>query len=217
MKKTIFTTLLMCLFVFSNVLAQDTTTDNSDFSKWQVRLRGIVVTPNESATIQTIGGDVDISTAFVPELDFTYFFTENWAAELILGTTNHDVKAVGTSAGDINLGDVWLLPPTLTFQYHFTGGNLKPYLGIGVNYTIFYGVNEGSVADSVDYSNSVGFAFQAGLDYALGDKWFLNVDLKQIYIQTDAVVNATTELGATVGADVDINPLVFGFGFGMKF
>ncbi len=217
MKKSIFTTLLMCLFVFSNVLAQESTTDNSDFSKWQVRLRGIVVTPNESATIQTIGGDADISTAFVPELDFTYFFTEKWAAELILGTTNHDVKAVGTSAGDINLGDVWLLPPTLTFQYHFTGGNLKPYLGVGVNYTIFYGVNDGPVADSVDYSNSAGFAFQAGLDYALGDKWFLNVDLKQIYIQTDAVVNATTALGATVGANVDINPLVLGFGFGMKF
>ncbi len=217
MKKSIFTTLLMCLFVFSNVLAQDSTTDNSDFSKWQVRLRGIVVTPNESAIIQAIGGDVDISTAFVPELDFTYFFTEKWAAELILGTTNHDVKAVGTSAGNINLGDVWLLPPTLTFQYHFTGGKLKPYLGVGVNYTIFYGVNEGPVADSVDYSNSFGFAFQAGLDYALGDKWFLNVDLKQVYIQTDAVVNATTALGATVGANVDINPLVFGFGFGMKF
>jgi outer membrane protein len=217
MKKTIFTTLLMCLFMFTNVFAQDTTTDNSDFSKWQVRLRGIIVTPNESATIEAIGGDVDISTAFVPELDFTYFFTENWAAELILGTTNHDVKAVGTSAGDINLGDVWLLPPTLTFQYHITGGDLKPYLGAGLNYTIFYGVNEGPVADSVDYDNSVGFALQAGLDYALGDKWFLNVDLKQIFLQTDATINATSALGATVGADVDINPLVIGFGFGMKF
>ena len=60
-------------------------------------------------------------------------------------------------------------------------------------------------------------ALQAGLDYALGDKWFLNLDLKQIFLQTDATVNATTALGATVGADVDINPLVIGFGFGMKF
>ena len=219
MKKTIFIMLLACLAMFTSVNAQETETEtnNAEFSKWQARFRLILVAPNESATIEAIGGDVEICTAFVPELDFTYFFTENWAAELILATTNHDVKAVSTAAGDINLGDVWLLPPTLTLQYHFTGGKLKPYLGTGINYTIFYGVDEGPVADSVDYDNSIGFALQAGLDYALGDKWFLNLDLKQIFLQTDATVNATTALGATVGADVDINPLVIGFGFGMKF
>jgi len=219
MKKTIFTTFITCLCIFASLNAQelDTNTTTTDFSQWQVRFRFISVTPSESATIEAIGGDVDISSAFVPELDFTYFFTENWAAELILATTNHDVKAVSTSAGDIKLGDVWLLPPTLTAQYHFTGGALKPYLGVGINYTIFYGVDEGNVADSVDYDNSVGFALQAGFDYALGDKWFLNLDAKQIFLQTDATVNATTALGATVGADVDINPLVIGFGVGMKF
>jgi len=219
MKKTIFITLIASLALFTSVNAQETEseTNQAEFSTWQVRFRLISVIPNESATIETIEGDVNISTAFVPELDFTYFFTENWAAELILATTNHDVKAVNTAAGNINLGDVWLLPPTLTFQYHFTGGALKPYLGAGLNYTIFYGVDEGPVADSVDYDNSVGFALQAGLDYSLGDKWFLNVDFKQIFLQTDATVNATTALGATVKADVDINPLVIGFGVGMKF
>jgi len=105
------------------------------------------------------------------------------------------------------------LPPTLTLQYHFTGGKLKPYLGVGVNYTIFYGVDEGDVVD-VEYDNTVGFAFQGGLDYALGDKWFLNVDLKQILLSTDVKVDAGA---VVVGADVDINPLVFGFGVGMKF
>lgn len=219
MKKSIFTSLLVCLVLFNGVNAQESEPQSADtdYSKWQVRFRFISVTPNESATIEAIGGDADISSAFVPELDFTYFFTENWAAELILATTNHDVKAVNTAAGNINLGDVWLLPPTLMVQYHFTGGKLKPYLGTGINYTIFYGVDEGPVADSVDYDNSIGFAIQAGLDYALGDKWFLNLDLKQIFLQTDATVNATTALGATVGADVDINPLVIGFGVGMKF
>lgn len=37
------------------------------------------------------------------------------------------------------VGKVWLLPPTLTFQYHFTDfGAFKPYVGAGVNYTILY-------------------------------------------------------------------------------
>ena len=217
MKKVIISLLVIFIIPFS-VFSQTDDSDNSnDFSKWQVRLRGIIVAPDESATIEAVGGTVDISTAFVPELDFTYFFTENWAAELILATTKHDVEAISTAVGTIDLGDVWLLPPTLTVQYHFTGGALKPYLGTGINYTIFYGEDEGPVADAIDYENSVGFALQGGLDYDLNDQWFLNVDVKKIFLQTDVTVNATTALEATVGADVDINPLVIGFGFGYRF
>ena len=148
----------------------------------------------------------------------SFFFTKNWSAELILGTTRHDVKAVSTAAGDIELGNVWLLPPTLTMQYHFlTEEGFRPYLGAGLNYTIFYGANEGSVADNVSYDNSVGLAFQVGFDYDLNEKWFLNLDAKYITLSTDATIDATTALGATVGAAVDINPLVIGFGIGMRF
>jgi len=209
--------LFILLFGFAfNINAQENQSTD-DYSKWQVRLRLISVIPNESADIEAIGGDVEISTAFVPELDFTYFFNKNWAAELILGTAKHDVEAVSTAAGDIDLGHVWLLPPTLTMQYHFYANDFKPYLGAGVNYTIFYGVDEGPVADDVDYDSSFGLAFQGGIDYNLNDKWFLNLDAKYIFINTDATVDATTALGASVGADVDINPLVIGFGIGMKF
>jgi outer membrane protein len=56
---------------------------------WQVRLRGVAVQPNEKSEVSTIGGDVNISNSFIPELDFTYFFNKNVAAELILGTTKH--------------------------------------------------------------------------------------------------------------------------------
>ena len=105
---------------------------------WLVRLRAINVVPNEEATITPIGGDVDIDTSVVPELDITYFVQDNWALELILGVTPHDVMAVDTAAGDIDLGDVTLLPPTLTLQYHFNPeGQYRPYVGAGVNYTHF--------------------------------------------------------------------------------
>ncbi|MEA1787444.1 OmpW family outer membrane protein [Arenibacter sp. GZD96] len=217
MKQYILGLIFITLFPFSVLAQQDPSPKATDFSKWQVRLRGLVITPDESADIEAIGGDVAIETAVVPELDFTYFITKNWALELILATSNHDVKAVNTAAGTIELGDVWLLPPTLTVQYHFTGGVLKPYLGAGLNYTIFYGADEGPVADDVEYDNSVGIAFQAGVDFNLSDRWFLNLDIKKIFINTDATVNATTALGATVGADVDIDPLVLGFGVGYRF
>lgn len=207
--------MIVLLSTSNFILAQDQPTTNKG-SKWQFRLRGIVVTPDESADIEAIGGDASISTAFVPEFDITYFFDENWSVELILATAKHDVEAVGTAAGDLDLGSVWLLPPTLTGQYHFTGGNFVPYLGAGVNLTLFYGVDEGPVADDVEYDTSLGFALQGGLDYMLNDKWFLNVDVKRLFLSTDVTVDATSALGATVGADVDINPWIIGFGVGVK-
>ena len=214
MRKTILLALVALLGLTNLGLAQDTPSDNGN--KWQFRLRGIVVAPDESADIEAIGGDVSISTAVVPEFDITYFFDDNWSVELILATTKHDVEAVGTAVGDIDLGSVWLLPPTLTGQYHFTGGSLVPYLGAGVNLTLFYGVDEGPVADDVTYDTAVGFALQGGFDYMLNDKWFLNVDVKKLFLNTTATVDATTALGATVDADVDINPWIIGFGVGLK-
>ena len=194
---------------------------------WQVRLRGVAVQPNEKAEVSTIGGDVNISNSFIPELDFTYFFNKNVAAELILGTTKHDVKTTGSNltaiggpaSAEVDLGSVWLLPPTLTLQYHFyPTKTLKPYLGAGLNYTIFYSVDEGSVVKGLDYDNAVGFALQGGFDYMLNDKYFLNFDIKKLFLKTDVNVDATNlASGLKIPAEVNINPLLIGFGVGMKF
>ncbi|MDF0716336.1 outer membrane beta-barrel protein [Muricauda sp. 334s03] len=214
MRKRILVAVMAVMGLANLAMAQDAPADNG--GKWQFRLRGIVVSPDESADIEAIGGDVDISTSVVPEFDITYFFDDNWSMELILATTKHDVEAVGTDAGDIDLGSVWLLPPTLTGQYHFTGGNFVPYVGAGLNLTLFYGVDEGPTADDIEYDTAVGFALQGGFDYMLNDKWFLNFDVKKLFLNTTATVDATTALGATVDADVDINPWIFGFGVGLK-
>ena len=194
---------------------------------WQVRLRGVAVQPNEKAEVSTIGGDVNISNSFIPELDFTYFFNKNVAAELILGTTKHDVKTTGSNltaiggpaSAEVDLGSVWLLPPTLTLQYHFyPTKTLKPYLGAGLNYTIFYSVDEGSVVKGLDYDNAVGFALQGGLDYMLNDKYFLNFDIKKLFLKTDVNVDATNLASCLkIPAEVNIDPLLIGFGVGMKF
>ena len=187
---------------------------------WQFRLRAISVVPDESADITPIGGDADISTSVVPEFDITYFFTDNIAAELILGVTPHDVTAVGTSLGDVDLGDVTLLPPTLTVQYHFNPkGQVRPYAGVGVNYTLFFNEDlpSGTALDSIDYDSSLGFAVQAGVDYMLNERWFLNFDLKKVWINTDVTIDATTNLSAVVEADVDIDPWIFGVGIGWRY
>jgi outer membrane protein len=192
----------------------------ADAGDWQFRLRAITVAPDESADITPIGGDADISTTTVPEFDITYFFTDNIAAELILGVTPHDVMAVDTALGDVDLGGVTLLPPTLTVQYHFNpDGQIRPYAGVGVNYTLFFNEDlpSGTVLDSIDYDPSLGFALQVGADYMLNDRWFINADLKKVWINTDVTIDATTNLSAVVTADADINPWIFGVGIGWRY
>ena len=152
---------------------------------------------------------------------------KNIAAELILAVTPHDVKAVGVTVpgaldnATVDLGDVWLLPPTLTLQYHFdTGSQFKPYVGAGVNATFFFDADEGPVASGIDYDPSFGGALQFGVDYDLDGEpggWLLNADVKKIWINSDVSVDFTAALGATVDADVDINPTVVGIGFGYKY
>ena len=230
--KKIVLSLVSLLSVSSAVYAQETTTENSnpsDFKHWQIRLRGVGVVPNESATVGVIGGDVNIANQFIPELDITYFFTKNIAAELILGTTKHNVNTVGSdisaiggpTSTNIDLGSVYLLPPTLTVQYHFYPGKdnvVKPYIGAGVNYTIFYNEKAGNTVADVKYDNAFGIATQIGADFNITDNFFLNVDAKYIFLKTDVTVDATNlASGLSIPADVKINPLLLGFGVGYRF
>lgn len=224
MRKIVFALMAMSLMTVNFVNAQDNETKeeskSNEFKRWQVRLRAVGVAPDESAKIGIIGGDVAISNALIPELDFTYFFTEHFAAELILGTAKHDVKAINTAAGDVDLGSVWLLPPTLTAQYHFFTSDkkvFKPYIGAGLNYTLFYNVKSGDVAD-VEYDNALGYAAQVGFDLMLDDTFFVNLDVKRLFLSTDVTVDASNLApGLSIPAEVDINPWLIGVGVGMKF
>lgn len=186
---------------------------------FRMRLRATAVIPHESAKITTIGGDVSISNTVIPELDFTYFLAKNFSANLILGTTRHNVKAVGTALGEVDLGKVWLLPPTLTLLYHVpVCTHIQPYAGAGVNYTIFYGVKNGPAIAKTDYKNAFAPAVQIGSDFGIGKKLFLNVDAKKLWLQTDATVTTIPSVagGATVVADTKINPWLLSVGVGIK-
>lgn len=175
-----------------------------------VRARVLGVIPQEDSTITPAVGKAALSNSVVPELDFTYFFNSNIAAELILATTPHNVDVKGASK--IDAGKVWLLPPTLLAQYHFSNfESFKPYVGAGLNYTMFYNADAGSLTN-VSYKDGFGYALQAGVDVPLADNWYFNVDVKKIFLNTEAKF-----ANKTVAADVDIDPLLVGVGIGYKF
>lgn len=179
-----------------------------------VRLRMASLAPETNGTTREIGGAAKVNQDTVPEVDFTYFFTDNIAAELILATTRHRASVLNSTSGDVDLGEVSLLPPVLTLQYHFNPkSKFSPYIGAGLSYVMFYDVEKAAGLTAVKYKDSLGYAFQAGLDVALDDRWSLNFDVKKIYVDTDITVNN----GGINAPGADLNPWVFSVGFGYRF
>lgn len=172
---------------------------------WLGRARVIHISPDASSSALNL----DASNETTLELDFTYFVARNIGLELILATKQHDVTSNGA-----RIGEVTHLPPTLTLQYHFVpdSPSFRPYVGAGINYTRFYDIRLLNGAATVDRS-SWGGAIQFGADFPVNKTFFINVDVKKIWIDTDVKLTAT---GATV-ANFKINPVIFGLGVGMKF
>lgn len=189
-----------------------------------VRLRGILVEPtgqSDGVTPTFPTGKVKAGDAVVPELDFTYMVSNHIGTELILATSKHTAKGRDALNGVDPLASTWVLPPTLTVQYHFLPeAKIRPYVGAGINYTIFYNTKAGSDlvaavgSTKVKMKDSVGYALQAGVDVDLNKKFFLNLDVK--YVDMDPKTVLTT--GALVNTTrVHIDPLIIGVGIGTRF
>lgn len=184
-------------------------------SPWQIRLRALGVITNDSGKVDQIAGsDLSYSDTVVPELDITYYFTDNIAAELVLGTTFANIYGEDTIAGLGKIGKTWLLPPTVTLQYHFTNfGAFKPYVGAGVNYTVFYNQKDGSGTD-LDIDNTFGAAVQLGFDYMLTDHVGINFDVKKLYLRPDFDV---TVGGTRYSGEAKLDPWLVGAGLTYRF
>ncbi|WP_372858106.1 OmpW family protein [Sphingomonas sp.] len=190
-----------------------------------LRVRGILVAPTESSSgiRPTFPGEkVSVDNSVMPEVDLTYMATDTIGFELIAATTKHTASGkTGTTGGIGDLASTWVLPPTLTVQYHLNPqGKIRPYVGAGVNYTVFYnekastGLKSAVGPTSVHMSDSVGWAAQAGIDIDLTNRVFLNLDVKYIDMDTKATLR-TTAIG-TQTVDVHLDPIVVGVGFGIR-
>jgi outer membrane protein len=181
-----------------------------DTGPWLVRLRALHL---DSANKDSTGFGLSINDKTFPEVDISYFFSPNVAAELIL--TYPQKQRLHSTVVGAEIGTFKHLPPTLTLQYHVTGlSGFRPYVGAGLNYTNLSSVHFRSNVDALKLGvkhNSVGWAAQVGIDVPLGGGWLVNADLKKVQLDT-TVYSA----GQSVGK-FKVDPLLASIGIGKRF
>lgn len=208
-------TILVGVLIFCGVPAQAE-------ENWIIRGRILNVAPNDkSGEVATLPGSaISVDSDTTLELDFTYLFTPHVGVELILGSSRHNLRAEGSIAALGKIAEARTLPPVVSVQYHFSPkGAMRPYAGIGVNYTRFYDQETTAALAAalgptrLDLDNSSGLVGQVGVDIPIGGRWFVNFDAKYLSMNTTARLNSS---GTVRTVDVDIDPWFLGFGIGTR-
>ncbi|HEX7115129.1 MAG TPA: OmpW family outer membrane protein [Steroidobacter sp.] len=154
---------------------------------------------------------VNVDSGAMLTFSGTYLVTPNWGVEVLAALPfSHDIDLNGGG----RVAETEHLPPTISLQYHFNPtGAMRPYIGAGLNYTLFFSEETtGALAGSkLELDPSFGLAAQVGLDVLLGSDWFVNVDVRWMDIDTDAKLD-----GSKLGT-VELDPLVYGLSVGRRF
>lgn len=204
--KTRLATVIACTLMFGAAVAHA-----DEAGDWVFKVGVAEADPkSDNASFDNGALQVDVGSAAQLSLTGEYLFTPNWGMELLASIPfEHDIKINGTTAARVKQ-----LPPTLSVQYHFNpGGSVSPFVGLGLNYTIFFNEHTTGPLAGTDLSlgSSLGPALHAGLDFRLNDRWLITGDIRWMHMSTDAKVN-----GVKLGT-VDIDPFVYGLAIGYRF
>jgi outer membrane protein len=190
-------------------------TASAEKGDWLFRVGMSQINPDKTNLVVPGVGDIVVDSDLSPTFNVTYMLTDHIGTELMAAwpfTHGIDLKTGG--GGVDRVGNVDVLPPVLSLQYHFNpNGTWRPYIGAGINYTMFSSEEtRGALSGaSLKLDDSFGAAGQVGIDIAPANNWFLNLDVRYIDIGADAELN-----GADLGT-VNIDPFVYGVHVGYKF
>ncbi|WP_201528268.1 OmpW/AlkL family protein [Psychrobacter frigidicola] len=184
---------------------------------WSVAAGAHYVDPKSDNGSVTVGGDkfsVDVDGDVRPTVSGEYFIANNVGIELLAAIPFHHDFTLTNAAGVEVSGKTQHLPPTLSLQYHFDGYNMpmnvKPFVGVGVNYTTFFKERVATGGD-LDLDDSVGVAGHIGLDIPFAPTESFRIDARYMDIKTDATLD-----GNDIG-EIDISPWVYGVAFVKQF
>lgn len=169
---------------------------------------------NGTLTATPLGNlDIEVGSNTRPTITGEYFLKDNLGLEVLAALPfQHDINVVGVG----QVGSTKHLPPTVSLQYHFGKGKVKPFVGIGLNYTTFFSTKaDGPIAGTdLELSDSWGLAGHIGIDFQVSEKGAIRVDYRKIDIDTDVTLN-----GADLGTNntVNIDPSVYGIAYVFQF
>ena len=183
---------------------------------WSVAAGAHYVDPKSDNGTLDGGLAVDVDGDVRPTISGEYFIANNVGIELLAAIPFHHDITLTNGDGDQIDAKTQHLPPTLSVQYHFDGYNMpmnvKPFVGVGVNYTTFFKerIYDGTGAD-LDLDDSFGVAGHIGVDIPFNATESFRIDARYMDIKTDASLNGT-DIG-----EVDISPWVYGVAFVKQF
>lgn len=173
------------------------------------------------------GTGVEVRDATQLGITAAYMLTDSLAIELLASTPfKHEIRAKGLGGLDIrDVGEATHLPPTLSLTWFpdTPWAKVHPYVGVGVNYTLFFSEDVDSSFEAVlgnsrmELDDSVGLAFEAGVDYQVGENWFLNLSVWHMDIDTEATIRTPTAGFERITVDVDIDPIAYVAGVTLRF
>jgi len=173
---------------------------------WLVRFGGSYIDP-KSDNSDIVSVDSQMGVTF----NFSYFMTSNLAVEVLAALPyEHDIDLLDGT----NVASTKHLPPTVSLQYHFMPeSKVQPYLGLGLNYTMFFSEDTTGPLTGADLNldDSWGWAGEVGVDFPLTEQWLINLSARYIDIDTKAKLD-----GASIGT-VEIDPWVYGANVGFRF
>jgi len=207
---------MLVLLAAATLMIGATSASAKEAGDWIIRAGATYIDPKSGNG--TIDGDppigLDVDSATMLTFDGTYMITNNFGIELLAALPfKHDINAriQGESS---KVATVKHLPPTLSAVYHFNAGKVEPYIGAGINWTIFFDEKEKGLLEDLDTSlslgNSVGLAAVAGVDIALTERMYLNANVRWMDIDTDVKL-----AGVTV-ATAQVDPWVYSTTIGWK-
>ncbi len=167
---------------------------------------GIINVNPKSDNGTLAGGPATLNDDTQLSLTVEYFIRDNLGIELLAATPfEHDIAISGSYAGTTKQ-----LPPTLSLNYHFpTNGKIKPFFGVGVNYTTFF--EESSPLGTLSLDDSWGLAVNAGADWQISDNGALRLNVRYMDIDSEAFLN-----GASIGT-ANIDPVAVGVAYVHRF
>ena len=183
---------------------------------WTVGVGAGYVDPDsDNGTLANGAFKTEVDSDVRPIITGEYFVADNVGIELLAALPfHHDIDLTNTVTGDVTKAKTQLLPPTLSLQYHFDNvhANVKPFIGVGANYTTFFKerIYDGNDSD-LEIDDSWGVAGHVGLDFKLNPTDAVRIDARYIDLEPDVKLN-----GADIGS-VKIDPWVYGISYVKRF